>query len=135
MPIRGIGRVEASGAGVTDRAVGPGGDRVARLCLWRVPVLHRGWETLCESQHNSGSSVNSTFAEYTVVVPAFATPVPDAVSSQDAAPLCAGVTTYKPGFRSCGRFSGMIASVDAGQDVARWSAGPKSLAARLRPIW
>ena len=40
-----------------------------------------------------------------------------------------------PGFRSCGRFSGMIASVDAGQDVARWSAGPKSLAARLRPIW
>jgi len=41
----------------------------------------------------------------------------------------------RPGFRSCGRFSGMIASVDAGQDVARWSAGPKSLAARLRPIW
>src|SRR6185436_8000120 len=43
--------------------------------------------------------------------------------------------TDAPGFRSCGRFSGMIASVDAGQDVARWSAGPKSLAARLRPIW
>jgi D-arabinose 1-dehydrogenase-like Zn-dependent alcohol dehydrogenase len=45
---------------------------------------------------NSGYSVDGTFAEYAVVAAAFATPVPDAVSSLDAAPLtCAGVTTYK----------------------------------------
>src|SRR6266540_1918027 len=25
-----------------------------------------GWETLCESQHNSGYSVNGTFAEYAI---------------------------------------------------------------------
>jgi alcohol dehydrogenase, propanol-preferring len=93
----GIGRVEALGAGVTDRAVG---DRVAIAWLGSACGECRycigGWETLCESQQNSGYSVNGTFAEYTVVAAAFATPVPDAVSSQDAAPLtCAGVTTYK----------------------------------------
>jgi propanol-preferring alcohol dehydrogenase len=45
---------------------------------------------------NSGYSVDGTFAEYAVVTAAFATPVPDAVSSLDAAPLtCAGVTTFK----------------------------------------
>jgi alcohol dehydrogenase, propanol-preferring len=93
----GIGRVEALGAGVTERAVG---DRVAIAWLGSACGECRycigGWETLCESQQNSGYSVNGTFAEFTVVDAAFATPVPDAVSSQDAAPLtCAGVTTYK----------------------------------------
>jgi propanol-preferring alcohol dehydrogenase len=93
----GIGRVEALGAGVSDRAVG---DRVAIAWLGSACGECRycigGWETLCESQQNSGYSVNGTFAEFTVVDAAFATPVPDAVSSQDAAPLtCAGVTTYK----------------------------------------
>jgi alcohol dehydrogenase, propanol-preferring len=89
--------VEALGAGVTERAVG---DRVAIAWLGSACGECRycigGWETLCESQQNSGYSVNGTFAEFTVVDAAFATPVPDAVSSQDAAPLtCAGVTTYK----------------------------------------
>ena len=93
----GIGRVEALGAGVTARAVG---DRVAIAWLGSACGECRycigGWETLCESQQNSGYSIDGTFAEYTVVDAAFATPVPDAVSSQDAAPLtCAGVTTYK----------------------------------------
>jgi alcohol dehydrogenase, propanol-preferring len=93
----GIGRVEALGAGVTGRAVG---DRVAIAWLGSACGECRycigGWETLCESQQNSGYSVNGTFAEFTVVEAAFATPVPDGVSSQDAAPLtCAGVTTYK----------------------------------------
>jgi propanol-preferring alcohol dehydrogenase len=93
----GIGRVEALGAGVTGRAVG---DRVAIAWLGsacgRCRYCIGGWETLCESQQNSGYSIDGTFAEYTVVAAAFATPVPDAVSSQDAAPLtCAGVTTYK----------------------------------------
>jgi alcohol dehydrogenase, propanol-preferring len=93
----GIGRVEALGRGVTERAVG---DRVAIAWLAAACGECRhcigGWETLCENQQNSGYSLDGTFAEYTVVAAAFATPVPDAVSSQDAAPLtCAGVTTYK----------------------------------------
>jgi len=52
--------------------------------------------TLCERQRNSGYSVNGAFAEYATIPANFATPVPDGVSSIDAAPLtCAGVTTYK----------------------------------------
>jgi len=93
----GIGFVEKLGEGVTSRAVG---DRVAIAWLGYACGECRhcigGWETLCESQHNSGYSVNGTFAEYAVVAASFATPVPDEVSSRDAAPLtCAGVTTYK----------------------------------------
>ncbi|MEO6881071.1 MAG: zinc-dependent alcohol dehydrogenase [Mycobacteriaceae bacterium] len=93
----GVGRVEALGADVTSRAVG---DRVAIAWLGSACGQCRhcigGWETLCEQQENSGYSVDGTFAELAVVRAAFATPVPDAVSSVDAAPLtCAGVTTYK----------------------------------------
>ncbi|MCW2739909.1 MAG: zinc-dependent alcohol dehydrogenase [Blastococcus sp.] len=93
----GVGVVEQLGEGVTARAVG---DRVAIAWLAFACGTCRhcigGWETLCEQQLNSGYSVDGTFAEYAVVAAAFATPVPDAVSSLDAAPLsCAGVTTYK----------------------------------------
>jgi propanol-preferring alcohol dehydrogenase len=93
----GIGRIEKLGPGVTTRRLG---DRVAIAWLGYACGECRycigGWETLCEKQQNSGYSVNGTFAEYAVAPAAFATPVPDAVSSRDAAPLtCAGVTTYK----------------------------------------
>jgi propanol-preferring alcohol dehydrogenase len=93
----GIGIVEKLGDGVTTRAIG---DRVAIAWLGYACGECRhcigGWETLCEKQQNSGYSVNGSFAEYAVAPAAFATLVPDAVSSRDAAPLtCAGVTTYK----------------------------------------
>ncbi|MGN6609686.1 MAG: alcohol dehydrogenase catalytic domain-containing protein [Jatrophihabitans sp.] len=93
----GVGHVERLGHGVTERSVG---QRVAIAWLGYACGACRhciaGWETLCEQQHNSGYSVNGSFAEYAVLPAAFATPVPDAVSSHDAAPLtCAGVTTFK----------------------------------------
>jgi propanol-preferring alcohol dehydrogenase len=93
----GIGLIEKLGEGVTNRAVG---DRVAIAWLGYACGQCRhcinGWETLCEKQQNSGYSINGTFAEYAVVSADFATLVPDALSSLDAAPLtCAGVTTYK----------------------------------------
>jgi alcohol dehydrogenase, propanol-preferring len=93
----GIGRIEKLGLGVTTRSLG---DRVAIAWLGYACGECRycigGWETLCEKQQNSGYSVNGTFAEYAVVPAAFATPVPETISSRDAAPLtCAGVTTYK----------------------------------------
>jgi alcohol dehydrogenase, propanol-preferring len=93
----GVGIIEKVGAYVTTRNVG---DRVAIAWLGYACGECRycigGWETLCEQQQNSGYSVDGTFAEYAVVPAAFANPVPDGVSSRDAAPLsCAGVTTYK----------------------------------------
>jgi propanol-preferring alcohol dehydrogenase len=93
----GVGLVEKLGTGVTTRAIG---DRVAIAWLGYACGVCRycigGWETLCEKQQNSGYSVNGTFAEYAVAPAAFATLVPDGISSRDAAPLtCAGVTTYK----------------------------------------
>ncbi|MFD6138745.1 alcohol dehydrogenase AdhP [Promicromonospora sp. NPDC060271] len=93
----GVGRIEKLGPGVTSRAVG---ERVAIAWLGSACGECRycvaGWETLCEQQQNSGYSVNGAFAEYAVVRAGFAVPVPDGVSSADAAPLsCAGVTTYK----------------------------------------
>ncbi|MDO9591397.1 MAG: zinc-binding dehydrogenase, partial [Microcella sp.] len=55
-----------------------------------------GRETLCEQQHNSGYSVDGAFAEYAVASARYVVPVPEGVTSLDAAPLtCAGVTTYK----------------------------------------
>lgn len=93
----GVGRIVQMGANVTSRMIG---QRVAIAWLGYACGTCRhcvgGWETLCERQRNSGYSVNGAFAEYAAVPAAFATPVPDVVTSVDAAPLtCAGVTTYK----------------------------------------
>jgi alcohol dehydrogenase, propanol-preferring len=93
----GVGVIEQLGEGVTVRSVG---QRVAIAWLGFACGACRhcigGWETLCEQQVNSGYSIDGTFAEYAVVAAGFATPVPDGVTSLDAAPLtCAGVTTYK----------------------------------------
>jgi propanol-preferring alcohol dehydrogenase len=93
----GVGIIAALGDGVTHRAVG---ERVA------VPWLGHacghcdhcvaGWETLCEQQLNTGYSIDGGFAEYAVADADYVVPVPDDVTSRDAAPLtCAGVTTYK----------------------------------------
>ncbi|THH38229.1 alcohol dehydrogenase AdhP [Aliishimia ponticola] len=55
-----------------------------------------GWETLCESQHMSGYTVNGTFAEYAIGNAKYVAKFPDDVDFAAMAPiLCAGVTTYK----------------------------------------
>ncbi|KAA9110959.1 alcohol dehydrogenase AdhP [Microbacterium rhizomatis] len=93
----GVGIVEKLGDGVIERTVG---ERVAIPWLGYACGECRycidGRETLCEKQQNSGYSVDGAFAEYAVASAKYAVPVPDGVSSMDAAPLtCAGVTTYK----------------------------------------
>jgi propanol-preferring alcohol dehydrogenase len=55
-----------------------------------------GWETLCESQHNSGYSIDGSFAEYAIGAAAYVGRLPDRADFVQMAPiLCAGVTTYK----------------------------------------
>jgi propanol-preferring alcohol dehydrogenase len=93
----GIGVVERVGTGVTVRSPG---DRVAIAWLGhacgRCDHCLTGWETLCEQQRNTGYSIDGAFADYAVADAEFVVPVPDAISSVDAAPLsCAGVTAYK----------------------------------------
>ncbi|WP_460605543.1 alcohol dehydrogenase catalytic domain-containing protein [Jatrophihabitans fulvus] len=112
----GVGRIEQVGPGVADRHVG---QRVAIAWLGGACGQCRacigGWETLCEHQVNSGFSRDGALAEYAVVREHFATPVPDAVTSVDAAPLtCAGVTTYK---------AVKVAGVRPGETVAVFGIG------------
>jgi propanol-preferring alcohol dehydrogenase len=89
---------------VTEAGQGTGlhkpGDRVAIAWLGSAcghcSYCVSGWETLCESQKNSGYSVDGAWAEYAVADDQYVVSVPDKVSSFDAAPLtCAGVTTFK----------------------------------------
>jgi alcohol dehydrogenase, propanol-preferring len=93
----GAGTVAALGAGVTHLKEG---DRVGIAWLHDACGCCEhcigGWETLCESQHNSGYSVNGAFAEYAIGAAAYVARLPDAIDPISVAPiLCAGVTTYK----------------------------------------
>lgn len=93
----GVGFVSAVGAGVTHVKEG---DRVGVPWLYtacgRCVHCLGGWETLCESQRNTGYSVNGGFADYVIADPNFVGHLPDNVSFTEIAPvLCAGVTVYK----------------------------------------
>ncbi|BEL05956.1 alcohol dehydrogenase AdhP [Actinoplanes sichuanensis] len=93
----GVGIVTKVGAGVTLHAVG---DRVAIPWLGHAcgtcDYCITGWETLCESQQNTGYTIDGGFAEYLVADANYAVAVPAGIDPAEAAPLtCAGVTTYK----------------------------------------
>lgn len=93
----GVGYVVGLGAGV--RHVKEG-DRVGIPWLYSAcgHCAHclGGWETLCESQLNTGYSVNGGFARYTVAEADYVGRLPDNVGFVEIAPvLCAGVTVYK----------------------------------------
>ncbi|WP_030271086.1 alcohol dehydrogenase AdhP [Micromonospora globosa] len=112
----GVGLVEQVGPGVTEHAVG---DRVALPWLgWACGTCKycvTGWETLCESQRNTGYSIDGAHAEYAVAAARYAVRVPDGVDPFEAAPLtCAGVTTYK---------AVKVAGVRPGERVAIFGIG------------
>ncbi len=93
----GIGIVEALGSDVTRVSEG---DRVAIPWLASACASCEhcvaGWETLCESQQNSGYSVDGAYAEHALADSNYVGIVPDGINALEAAPLtCAGVTTYK----------------------------------------
>jgi alcohol dehydrogenase, propanol-preferring len=112
----GVGIVESVGPGVTEVRIG---DRVAVPWLgWACGTCDycvSGWETLCESQRNTGYSVDGGFAEYAKAFAGHVVRVPDGIDPFDAAPLtCAGVTTYK---------AVKVAGVKPSDLVAVWGIG------------
>ncbi|MDO5612747.1 MAG: alcohol dehydrogenase AdhP [Paracoccus sp. (in: a-proteobacteria)] len=93
----GVGFVSAVGAGVKHVKEG---DRVGVPWLYTACGHCRhclgGWETLCESQQNTGYSVNGGFADYVVADPNYVGHLPKNIDFLEIAPvLCAGVTVYK----------------------------------------
>ncbi len=93
----GVGYVAAVGSGVTRVKEG---DRVGIPWLYTAcgccEHCLTGWETLCESQQNTGYSVNGGYAEYVLADPNYVGILPKNVEFAEIAPiLCAGVTVYK----------------------------------------
>src|ERR1700760_1171188 len=93
----GAGHVAALGAGVTSLKEG---DAVGIAWLHDAcgacEHCMTGWETLCEAQHDSGYSVNGSFAEYAIGSAPYVARLPSQADFARLAPiLCAGVTTYK----------------------------------------
>jgi propanol-preferring alcohol dehydrogenase len=55
-----------------------------------------GWDSLCRSQHNTGYTVNGSFAEYVIGAAHYVARLPRNCDFSEMAPvLCAGVTSYK----------------------------------------
>ncbi len=96
----GVGEVAAIGAGVTGVREG---DRVG------VPWLYTacghcehcvgGWDTLCESQQNTGYSVNGGFADYVIADPDYVGHLPGKLDFGGAAPCSAPVMTVYKGLK------------------------------------
>jgi propanol-preferring alcohol dehydrogenase len=93
------------GAGII-AACGPGVTGLKEGDLAGVAWLHdacgqceycmTGWDSLCSAQHNTGYSVNGSFAEYVIGAAPYVGRLPDNSDFAEMAPiLCAGVTTYK----------------------------------------
>ncbi|WP_213771832.1 alcohol dehydrogenase AdhP [Bradyrhizobium sp. dw_78] len=93
----GAGIVAAVGAGVTQLKEGdPVGIAWLHDACGCCEHCITGWETLCETQNDSGYSVNGSFAEYAIGSAAYVARLPANVDFVAMAPiLCAGVTTYK----------------------------------------
>lgn len=91
------GRVVEVGGAVRDRKVG---DRVGVPWIYwtcgECEFCTAGNENLCVKQKLTGATVDGGFAEFVKAPASHATPIPDALSSIEAAPLfCAGVTVYR----------------------------------------
>lgn len=93
-----VGRVTRCGASVTNLKVG---DRVGVPWLYRAcgtcEQCREGNENLCRQQSAvTGMTVDGGYAQFMCANSAYAVPIPQPLSDEQAAPLlCAGVTSYR----------------------------------------
>ncbi len=92
-----VGRIARCGQDATHFKEG---DRVGAAWLWSTdgtcPYCRRGQENICENPLFTGYDQNGGYAEYMVAREDFIYPIPEGVSSQEAAPfLCAGIIGYR----------------------------------------
>lgn len=124
-----VGRVVERGANVTHLAIG---DRVG--VAWNYSTCgscepcREGLENLCRKAVITGVMVDGGYADYMVARASHALPIPDALTSEEAAPLfCAGLTAYRALRR---------AGVQAGQKVAIFGVGGLGhLAVQIAHAW
>jgi propanol-preferring alcohol dehydrogenase len=93
----GVGYVVALGEGVTNVKEGdPVGVPWLYSACGHCDHCITGWETLCDTQHNGGYSVDGGFAEYVIADARYVGKLPNNPNFLEMAPiLCAGVTVYK----------------------------------------
>lgn len=92
-----VGTVVETGSKVTKLKVGQraGISPLLESCMSCSYCKH-GKEHLCDLAEITGESLRGGYAEYITVSEDFATPIPDSMKSEYAAPLfCAGITAYK----------------------------------------
>ncbi|MBY8875533.1 alcohol dehydrogenase catalytic domain-containing protein [Micromonospora sp. PLK6-60] len=91
-----VGTVSAVGSAVTHLAVG---DRVGVQPIWKTcgvcQYCFSGREQLCRQRQITGETLDGGYAEYMLAESAYAYPLPDNLSFEEAAPLfCPGITAY-----------------------------------------
>lgn len=93
-----------------------------------------GRDGVCFNQKISGYYTPGTFQQYTLAPASYVTPIPEALKSEDAAPmLCAGVTTYSA-LRKSGAASGqwvVIAGAGGGLGHLATQIGSRGMALRI----
>ncbi|KAF9886956.1 hypothetical protein FE257_010697 [Aspergillus nanangensis] len=92
----GVGYVVQLGEDVTNVKLGDriGVKWITSACLV-CQVCMDGFDNKCQKRKVAGFKTPGTFQQYIVTDPRYATPIPDGVSSAEAAPLlCGGVTVW-----------------------------------------
>jgi propanol-preferring alcohol dehydrogenase len=92
-----VGTIVEAGSKVTKLKVGQrtGISPLLGSCM-QCSYCREGKEHLCDLAEITGESLLGGYAEYITASEDFATPIPDSMKSEYAAPLfCAGITSYK----------------------------------------
>jgi propanol-preferring alcohol dehydrogenase len=105
------------------------------LCSQTSGPCLGGYDAVCVAGRISGYYTPGTFQQYVLAPANYVTPIPDALSSQDAAPqLCAGVTVYSALRKSGAESGSWVAILGAGGGLGHLAVQLASKGFALRVI-